>query len=256
MLIELTKEEKKDIDRQLNLLELELNFINEPTYKFDIGEKVVYGSMAESIVIDILYDYKVYVLKCKSITYKYDKEIIRDCLRVCAWTEVRPLGGDTNFATNDNISIEYTRSDVAGLLFRYYNFGVEMNPYYQRDYVWNIKDKENLIDSIFNNIDIGKFAFIKRSYSEDILYEILDGKQRLNALIEFYENKFTYKGYYYNDLSIKDRRAFKNFAISVGELKNLSKADILKCFIKLNTSGKVMDKEHIDKVINMLHKGE
>ena len=50
-----------------------------------------------------------------------------------------------------------------------------------------------LLDSIFKNIDIGKFVLIHLSDSEWVErgfgYEILDGKQRLSALIEFYENK-------------------------------------------------------------------
>ena len=80
-----------------------------------------------------------------------------------------------------------------------------MNPDYQRDYVWELSDKQLLIDSIFNNIDIGKFAFIHLDYKTwnktGYAYEILDGKQRLKTIIDFYENRFSYKGIYYNDLS-------------------------------------------------------
>ena len=39
-------------------------------------------------------------------------------------------------------------------------------PDYQRGYVWEQEDKELLLDSIFKNIDIGKFVFIRLSDSE------------------------------------------------------------------------------------------
>jgi uncharacterized protein with ParB-like and HNH nuclease domain len=69
-----------------------------------------------------------------------------------------------------------------------------MNPDYQRDLVWSLEDKVNLIDSIYNDIEIGRFAFIKTDYSKnnfdfdkDFYWEILDGKQRISAIIDFFE---------------------------------------------------------------------
>ena len=107
-----------------------------------------------------------------------------------------------------------------------------------------------LIDSIFNNIDIGKFAFIHLDYKKwdetGYGYEILDGKQRLNAIIEFYENRFPYKGVYYNDLSGRDKRIFKNHSIVQGEVSETERKDVLKYFLMLNRTGKVMDQKHLD----------
>lgn len=87
-------------------------------------------------------------------------------------------------------------------------------------------------------------------------YEILDGKQRLNAIIEFYENRFPYKGKYYNDLSAKDKRVFENHHISVGEIKEADKKVVLKYFLMLNRTGKSMDKSQLDKVEQMLKECE
>ena len=73
-----------------------------------------------------------------------------------------------------------------------------------RGNVWDIEDKVKLIDSIFNNIDVGKFAFIKVPYKDNSpSYECLDGKQRVTALIEFYEGRFEYKGLKYYHSNIK-----------------------------------------------------
>lgn len=45
-----------------------------------------------------------------------------------------------------------------------------MNPNYQRDLVWDLKDKELLIESIFEGIEIGKFTFIYNQKLKMIIY--------------------------------------------------------------------------------------
>jgi uncharacterized protein with ParB-like and HNH nuclease domain len=123
--------------------------------------------------------------------------------------------------------------------------------------VWTHEDKELLLDSVFKNIEIGKFALIHLSTSEwrerGFSYEILDGKQRLSTLIEFYENKLSYKGKYYNDLSWKDRMTFKHHNVSVAEVESENKKTILKYFLMLNRTGKAMDEAQLDKVESMLN---
>ena len=251
---ELLKEEK---ERELKNIKERLHLINEPTYKFNIGDKVQFGALKESVVKEILYDNKVYVLDCIATRNSYEQPYNYKTIRVCAWHDIKPLNfQNTNFTKNKDIQLTFYNSDIKSLICKYYNFGIDMNPYYQRDYVWSNKDKEYLLDSIFNNIDIGKFVLIyldnKEWLERGYGYEILDGKQRLNALIEFYENRFSYKGKYYNDLSPKDKRTFNNTHIPVAEIQDVKKDDILKYFIMLNTTGKTMDKKHIDKIKNMI----
>ena len=87
-------------------------------------------------------------------------------------------------------------------------------------------------------------------------YEILDGKQRLNALIEFYEDRFSYMGKYYSDLSGMDKYTFKNHPIAIGNIEESEKKVILKYFLMLNRTGKVMDQKHLDNVEKMLEECE
>ena len=87
-----------------------------------------------------------------------------------------------------------------------------------------------------------------------VSYEILDGKQRLSTLIEFYENRIKYKGKFYNELSGNDRYVFKHHSISVAEVDATDKQTILKYFLMLNRTGKVMSSEHLATVESMLNK--
>lgn len=260
---ELTIEEKLEIEKQRGLdnIEEEKIHFNEPTYEFKIGDRVVYGVLKESIVDYISDDKKVYGLKCIATDNNYGNPYDYETYRVCGWHEIRPIThGTTNFGSNQDVRINFVNSEIESLIHKYYAFGVNMNPDYQRGYVWELSDKQLLIDSIFNNIDIGKFAFIHLDYKKlnetGYGYEILDGKQRLNAIIDFYENRFPYKGVYYNDLSGKDKRIFKSHNIVQGEVSETKRKDVLKYFLMLNRTGKSMDQGQLDKVEKMLEECE
>lgn len=81
------------------------------------------------------------------------------------------------------------------------------------------------------------------------MYEVLDGKQRLSALQEFFEDRFTYKGKYFIQLIQRDQNHFGNYSISLAESQNeLTEKQKLEYFIRLNKTGRVMNKEHLEKV--------
>lgn len=257
---ELTAEEKlqQQKERALEHIQREIPFINEPSYFFNIGDKVSYGSLKESIVEEILCDGKVYVLKCIATENNYGKPYDYETYRVASWVQIRPVGCGTNtmFAENQDVRLSYNNTTIESLMYYHYHFGIDFNPDYQRGYVWDQKDKELLLDSIFKNIDIGKFVLIhlsdKEWYERGFSYEILDGKQRLSTLIEFYENKLPYKGKYYNDLSGMDKLAFKEHQVAVAEVRETDKKTVLKYFLMLNRTGKSMDESHLAEVEKML----
>ncbi|MBD5534570.1 MAG: DUF262 domain-containing protein [Lachnospiraceae bacterium] len=257
---ELTKEEKLQKEKKIGLshIEREVPFLNTPSYFFNVGDKVSYGALKESVVEEVLYDGKVYVLRCIATNHNYGDPYDYEIYRVTSWVNVRPVGcsTNTNFAENQEVRLDYFNSTIESLLRRNYSFGIDFNPDYQRGYVWDQKDKEMLLDSIFKNIDIGKFVLIHLSDEEwherGLSYEILDGKQRLSTLIEFYENKLSYKGKYFNDLSGMDKRAFTEHQVAVAEVRETDKKTVLKYFLMLNRTGKSMDEAHLEEVERML----
>ncbi len=134
---------------------------------------------------------------------------------------------------------------------------------YQRDFIWTLKDKQLLIKSIYNSIDIGKIIVRRRSWSyvenriknnvieNTAFYDIVDGKQRLNAIFGFITNEFPdINGYYYNELSDLSQRKFESFQqLAYGEIEeNATDEDVLKIFLNVNFAGVAMSQEHIDFV--------
>lgn len=148
---------------------------------------------------------------------------------------------------------------------------IEFNPFiidsngnevvYQRDFCWTLEQKQLLIESIYNNIDIGKIVIRKRSYEwvenrilsgkKASFKDVVDGKQRLNALLEFVNNEFCdLHGNYWDDLSEYAQYKFMNFSsVAYGELgESASDEDVKSVFLNVNFSGVKMSQEHIDFV--------
>jgi uncharacterized protein with ParB-like and HNH nuclease domain len=113
----------------------------------------------------------------------------------------------------------------------------------QQEYTWELDDKISLIDSIFNNVDIGKFVCIQNDTKTWVKtgfgFEILDGKQRLMALTEFYEDRFEWRGLKFSDLSTRDQNHFIFYHIPLAEVKGLPREKIQTYYLLLNKVGKV-----------------
>jgi hypothetical protein len=60
---------------------------------------------------------------------------------------------------------------------------LELNPSYQRDVVWQTADAQKLLDSVLRGIPLPSIILHKRQQSNT--YEIVDGKQRLTAILRF-----------------------------------------------------------------------
>lgn len=232
-----------------------INFVNEPTYMFNIGDHVIVGALKDCIIDEIYEHGKGYGIKCIKVHNNYGNPYEEKAYIVRAWMDIRPASDEITgevFTIDDGLSLYFSNQVIESLIHSYYSFGIDMNPEYQRDYIWTMDDKIKLLDSIFNKIDIGKFVLNHLGYDKEYSYEIVDGKQRLSTLIEFYENRFPYHGVYFNNLNGIDKRTFLNHDIAIGEVENADRETILKYFIRLNTTGKTMSENDIMNVRRLL----
>lgn len=68
---------------------------------------------------------------------------------------------------------------------------INIRPEYQRRLVWDTKKKSLFIESLLMNIPIPPIFLYETDLNR---YEVMDGQQRLNAILEFYENDFKLRG--------------------------------------------------------------
>jgi Protein of unknown function DUF262 len=137
--------------------------------------------------------------------------------------------------------------------------------YYQRPLVWDTKQKQLLIESLYNEVDCGKVLVRERSWEElgelaagghELAFiDIVDGKQRLSALQEFINNDYPdLHGNYYNDLSDRAQGALTSSQlISYSVLpENTPDKDVLVQFLRLNFAGVPQSQEHLDYIKSLI----
>lgn len=206
-----------------------------PTYQFREGDVVRVGINNRRTVLEVLDN---------GLCYLTENEAGTTC--VYPWYSLRPLEKGTSSFTNlPNGKLHYMNVTVEILLMKHLLAGVDFYPEYQRNYVWEEKDRISLLDSIFTGVDIGRIIMRERSdeeYLQDgLMYEIIDGKQRLLTLLAYYENRFPYHGVFYNELSDKDRRQFLDADAALAIVHNLDMAGAIRIFLMTNKSGKTIN---------------
>jgi len=115
--------------------------------------------------------------------------------------------------------------------YRIYSEGkLLVNRKYQRKLVWRVDEKQYLIDSIIKNLPIPLILLAK---TEDGNLEIIDGLQRLNAIISYIENRFAIGGKYFDiEQSSRAKQSAKDgLFIPVTESDNLLDSRICADFL-------------------------
>lgn len=248
-----------DIDQQL--FDCRSRFVDgDPTIKYNIGDMVQFGGFDSAIIEDIFDDGKFYLLNTtlkKNVRFDQPPVEIKSQV-VAVWFNIFKPFCETNvqtpFCYTDDLTMDVRQCDISSLLHIYYFFGIDMNPEYQRNLVWSPEQEHDLLDSIYNNIDIGKFALNHLDYSatNKFSYEIIDGKQRLNTLIKFNEGRIKYKDKTIFEMHSKDRYHFTDHTIAISTVKNATQNMIYKYFVKMNTGGVTVSREHLDKVRQLI----
>ncbi|MGY4310784.1 DUF262 domain-containing protein [Bradyrhizobium sp. JR3.5] len=137
---------------------------------------------------------------------------------------------------------------------------IDMEPTYQRrGRLWSPTDKAYLIDSILNGFDVPKFYLADFTYADSTLnkkklpYAIIDGKQRFEAIFDFFEGRITLNedfvflenqalklgGLGYRDLTQNYgdiSEIFDNYHLAVMSVITNSEAMINELFVRLNRS--------------------
>jgi len=215
--------------------------------RFAVGDAVRVGALTNAVIQEVLEGGRIYLV---SHGARQDGGFVT----AFPWLNVKPLNSSkaTDFSDNFDLRANYSNTSLDGLLGKAYHFGVDFNPSYQRGLVWTQTQKEALIRTIFDVGSIGTFAFNRKPYCEGKLYEIIDGKQRLSTLCEYYEDRWPYNGAYYSELSGQDTSTFRNTSVLEVTLEEADEETKLRLFLRINRAGTPVDVEHIGKVQAML----
>ena len=84
-------------------------------------------------------------------------------------------------------STAYVTLDIKTIYYKVLNEHINMNPQYQRGYVWSMLKQKGFIESIMNNFPIPSIMLSQHDLTS---FNMMDGKQRVDALVGFKNDKF------------------------------------------------------------------
>jgi uncharacterized protein with ParB-like and HNH nuclease domain len=137
-----------------------------------------------------------------------------------------------------------------------------VNRAYQRKLIWRVQEKQNLINSILNKYPIPLFLLANSThYPGEKAFEIIDGMQRLNAIMSFIENFYSVEDKYFDTaqflaakiaaeeglfqakkdgekLSPKQCSEILNYQLAVTIYSASSENEITEVFGRINSGGK------------------
>ena len=144
------------------------------------------------------------------------------------------------------MSFSYDSRPIQTLLNQIRNInkrdGIDLQPKFQRGYIWSTDFKDKLLYSIIKSYPIGNVSLRVRTEKNDkgAMFEVVDGQQRLTTIYKFIENEYVIQ----SDVS----RSIIEYIIEyVGEDSDIR---LLKLKKKLHNKGKILlSFKHLPQVI-------
>lgn len=136
-----------------------------------------------------------------------------------------------------------------------HDFNLDLSPDYQRDHVWTPEQQTAFIEYPLRGGELGNtliFVADQWQIGHPRRLELADGKQRLEAVRGFLDNKVPAFGRYLKDFKGVLRFTHHQFQFAVVELK--TRADVLKLYLGLNAGGTPHSQAELDRVRAMLIK--
>jgi len=120
----------------------------------------------------------------------------------------------------------------------------------QRDLCWTLTQKQALIESVIIRRSIPPISVV---LTLDDVYQVIDGKQRLSAFIEYIQGGFDFCGYYCNDLPKEylgqiQRHFICAYRLCDYEDRLITDDDKIEWFQWINFAGTPQDIAHMERL--------
>ena len=127
---------------------------------------------------------------------------------------------------------------------------LDLSPVYQRGHVWTEEQQVRYVEYVLRggksglDIHFNCPGWMSNHPSQHI--ELVDGKQRLNAVLRFLHNEIKAFGAYLNEYTDSMRMANVHFNIHVNNLK--TQKAVMQWYVDMNSGGTVHTSEEIERV--------
>jgi hypothetical protein len=133
--------------------------------------------------------------------------------------------------------------------------GLDLEPEYQRDYVWTLDQKIKFVEYILRGGQSGRELYFncpswQTRYNTPL--EIVDGKQRLSAALDFLQNRIPAFGTYAKDFT--GYPSDGHFHMNINTLTR--KLDVVNWYLGMNTGGSIHTEKDLEPAYKLKEKLE
>jgi len=127
---------------------------------------------------------------------------------------------------------------------KYKDGKLNLNPPYQRKFIWSLKDQQTLIQSILKGYAIPNIFLFE---CQDGFFEMVDGQQRTRTILGFIENQFkSVDGTSYDQ--IEDKTSLNQYIIPITIIEEIENDESIEEFYSLvNKSGIHLNRPELKK---------
>ena len=148
--------------------------------------------------------------------------------------------------TVGEITQGYINNDEQGV--RGYNGLLDIRPPYQREFIYNDKEQQAVINTVLHRYPLNVMYWVKRGLDAECPYEVMDGQQRTLSLCEYVAGKFSFefKNFFNQPADIQKRIMEYPLTVYVCEGEASEK---LEWFKTINIAGKPLNEQEINNAI-------
>lgn len=132
-----------------------------------------------------------------------------------------------------------------------------VNRRYQRKLIWTVEEKKAFIDSIIQGYPVPLILFAEINSATGKKFEIIDGMQRMNAIMSFIDQEFDINGKFFDLDTMADTKFLKDTKLLEQKTELLDR-QICADFVRYTLPISVFQQsagEHIDEVFRRLNSG-
>ncbi len=154
-----------------------------------------------------------------------------------------------------NVEWKYLEETLKRWTDRNDKFPLDLNPDFQREHVWTPAQQTAYVEYALRGGRSGRDLYFncvgwQGKYDGDFV--IVDGKQRLHAVLEFLNNRVpVFNGLYFKDIEGR-LPTTAEFVINVNDLP--TRTEVLQWYLEMNTGGTPHTEAEINKVKELLKK--
>lgn len=126
-----------------------------------------------------------------------------------------------------------------------YNDRLDIRPKYQREWVYNDAQRDEVIRTVLKGFPLNIFYWVKNG--EDS-YEMLDGQQRTMSLMEYMEGNFTVDDMLYDNLPQDKQDIIKNYELTVYICEG-TESEKLDWFKIINVAGEELTDQELRNAV-------